>query len=219
MSTEWEKDQAARAETNRIKQEAFRALVTAIAKALGEGFKSSTSKELEHLGEIRHADGRCVNINNSWYSNKGRLNISGDYPKDREGRYSGPRDWGVIAYNETGPSITVNASRAPEAIAKDIKSRFLPEYTRLFNLCLEKRTEREGYRGEEKAKAERILSALGKRIARIVGEPDNTHVDLNYSDAGYGELTNNSVKLNSLPFDVVLEIAAVLAKHSKKGGK
>jgi hypothetical protein len=195
----------------------LRALTAAIAKALGEGFQAKEDKELEHVGEIRHADGRCINLNSSWYERQRRLNVSGDYPRDEgnNGSYSDPKSWGAIAYNESPPSITVSADRSPEAIARDIQRRFLPEYTRIYNLCIEKRNERNAARSGYLSKAETILKALGKRRAEIVGAPDNTHVDLRYSDSGYGKLTETSIDLHSLSFETVLEIAAVLAKKGR----
>ena len=40
--------------------------------------------------------------------------------------------------SETQPSITVDPNKSSEQIVKDIKRRFLPEYERIFKLCLEK---------------------------------------------------------------------------------
>lgn len=212
MQSDYQKEQAE-------KTAKLRALTAAIAKHL-EGFRPDGREDLGHMGQMTHPDGRCINLFMRGYgADAGRAEVTGDYPKDRQGSYQGPREWGVIGYKEDLPRISVNASRDPEAIAKDIARRFLPEYSRLYAACLVKKTEREEYRDDKKQQAEQILAALGKkRPAEIVGEPDNTHVDLRYNDDGYGELTASSVKLNSLPFSVVLKIAALLGETGTFGG-
>jgi hypothetical protein len=67
--------------------------------------------------------GAEIHLGQSWP--RGRVQVSGGYPRDHHNRYVVDS---VKSYSESLPSITVAATRPPQAVAADIARRFLPEY-------------------------------------------------------------------------------------------
>jgi hypothetical protein len=187
-------------------------LARAVAALLnGEHFTVETPEAGErHYVRLVAPDGRAFSLNNSW-SGRGKLHVSGCYPKDGD-KYMGPREWGAIGYNEQAPSINVSAEREPGPIARDISRRFLPEYTRVYQACEAKRAEHVAYLAT-------VNNAAAQLEALIPGSEVREHdgqgaVYFHTSEHGYGELMPYSdtvnMDLRSLPLALALKVAAVL---------
>lgn len=69
-----------------------------------------------------------------------RIEISGSWPSytlpGGGPRICTPRDCGAISYNSKSPEISCNPERGANAIAKDMRRRFLPEFERLYDKCV-----------------------------------------------------------------------------------
>lgn len=162
----------------------------------------------------RASDGAELSISKN--SKPGMLHVSGRYPSDGT-RGMAPRDWGAVAYNETGPDINVTASRSPDAIAKDIARRFLSEYERIYAACLVKQEERNASRSDQRNAVQQVAKALGFGArGPKADDVDNVKVSYHGTPDGYGDLTPTSINLRSLSLACVLDIAAVVAKHNNQ---
>ena len=109
-------------------------------------------------------------------------------------------------YRQNAPSITVSVKRGPEAIAKDISKRFLPEYLRIFALAEAKVT-------TDLAYARTLVDNL-LRLAKVAGvtvPTDNTwrgeqrkyfslHIGNSYHTVQANE-KDADLKLSSLTFE------------------
>lgn len=177
----------------------------------GEHFSVEPSEEGErHYVRLSAPDGRSFTLNSTW-SGRGKLHVSGSYPRDGE-RYMGPREWGAIGYNEQAPSINVSAEREPGPIARDIARRFLPEYTRVYRACVAKQQEQAAYRSTVNGIAEQLAALIPG--AKLEEHDGTQRVSFYTSDTGYGDLTAYSdtvnMELRSLPLALARQIAALL---------
>jgi len=120
-----------------------------------------------------------------------RLEISGIYarnPDDRTGYY-GPY--------ENPPQITVSAAREPQAIARDIQRRFIPDYLREFEHSRERVDETRLDYSRRRDALEQIAAALGHTL-----EPDTLDIHTTRFKTYIGK-THVTVKVYS---DVTIEI-------------
>ena len=100
------------------------------------------------------ADGREICFSVEWNA-KGRLSISGHYPES-------PHNVGSIGYHERTPHITVDKTRSPDAIAKEIGRRFLPQYTAVYRATLEAVRKRDALNVETGERALDLARAFGR---------------------------------------------------------
>lgn len=102
---------------------------------------------------------------------KWRINVSGVYPRGREGEYltvykqvhkirsdgSEYSGWDEVK----SESITVSSDKTPAQIARDIERRFMPAYRERLRLCIAKLNEQIDYQSESETTLEK---ALGRRL-------------------------------------------------------
>jgi hypothetical protein len=94
-----------------------------------------------------------------------RVSVSGHMHIGKNGSYVEVYDRGAdgTGWNRvSAPSITVASSKNPEAIAKDIAKRFLPEYLRVFALAQAK--------VQADADYDAAITANLQRLAKVAGE-------------------------------------------------
>lgn len=66
------------------------------------------------------------------------INVSGTWPIiEGDNYYRHVSDWGVMGEGDTVPNINFSCLRKPKAIANDVQNRFIKDYDRLYELCLE----------------------------------------------------------------------------------
>lgn len=87
-----------------------------VALELGDGWIANDGDQLSHLAYLDGPDDARLAIRYEW-NRKHRVAISGYYPD---------APYGVV--NNDHHSITVNAHRGPETVAKEIRRRLLPGY-------------------------------------------------------------------------------------------
>lgn len=199
-----------------------------VATGLGHGWSvlPNTDEESGHpdnrfLPRVRHTDGRELFFSRTRAS-EGRLEISGaNWPKyqDKENRtqYIRPHE---LHPREAHPSITVSASKSPDAIAKDIARRLLPEYTRIMELCRVKAAEWSTYHTNELDTYKEACALL--QVSESTNQPG--HISLyKDGDAGYGYgsviVSGSTMKLeiNSMSLEMLRKIAPIICGY--KGAK
>lgn len=131
-----------------------------IAKIVG-GTLRVESEPWEHGGRIDFADGSGLWVSADWHRRK--YKVSGQWPLASDRRGMDPRSWNVIPYGETEPTMGFSMSRDPSDIGNTVKKRFLPEYQRLYTLCLEAKAKEDKYFADKAGILER-LSKLGGEL-------------------------------------------------------
>jgi len=91
------------------------------------------------------------------------IHVSGDWPRDRKGSMVMARD---VEYNTASPSINVGAAKSPEAIARDIRRRFLPEYARLYAKAMAIIASRDQYEATVADNYRLLAAACGGSVAK-----------------------------------------------------
>ena len=133
----------------------------AIAAILG---CTATSSDDEDNGiyTITTPEGRTFNLHNknAWNSPADRIFVSGMWPQ--RGKY------GSVIYpstiREESSSISASDSTTNEQVAKDITKRFLPEFERIFDLCMKKLEDDLASENKELAMKKRIMAVMGKPL-------------------------------------------------------
>lgn len=106
----------------------LRDLVTAIGLALGPAWRINPRDDEynNHYAELHGLDGAVLGFHVVSYPRPARLWIRGEYPRTK----CASGDYGPSEYRDPGkrPKISVNPTRPPDAIAKEIARRILPIY-------------------------------------------------------------------------------------------
>jgi hypothetical protein len=171
--------------------------------------------------------GQAIELAFGTYSvQRGKVHISGYWPQrgpaPHSASYVVPHD-----VRESSPSINVSLDRGYEVIARQIVTRFLPEYTRIWELIKAKIAQQDAYQNQMAENWKRIAeSGLVVRAGRHQDEyradvrigvgADRKAGDLS---GGYGDVRMSSsdsvqIELRSLPIETALRVLAAL-----KGGK
>lgn len=197
----------------------LRALADSLVPHL-EGFTvvpDDDERPYTHFVRLRHADGRGFTIHaNGWNpgTKSGQVHISGDWPKDGD-QYRGPREWGVIPYGDTAPTINVSVSRGPEKVAADIARRFLAVYSPLWVRCCNQQAQNDAYRAQVRALGEALRDLLPLSDLRA---GDSPLLSIGASSVGvYGELQPNGESVTfrgvSLPVPLALDVARLIGTY------
>lgn len=188
----------------KVKAAQLKLKARAVLKALGLKPGKDTDELSFQVRETGGAGNKSVNIFTSKYE-KWRFNISGYYPRAKNGEYIRPND-----YNESLPSITVSSDKSVEQIVKDIKSRFMPSYEALLEKALAKIKSADDY--------EDLTLASMKAIKGKSLSEDETQRKVLYLQ-GYDHISSipvsgDSVKLElySVPLETAKKILAILKK-------
>jgi hypothetical protein len=194
--------------TDRTSETDKDAQARAIAGALGGGWTVQPPRDGQRTRAIVQPDGAGVSV---WWSEypAGRLEIHGVWPRGADGKEYRP-----TGYRETSPTITVNASRPPAAIASEIRRRFLPAYLELY---AKKRSEQDGaeaYQRETAATLARLVAATGSAdgLRRANGQQLST-LYVRDSHVYRVEASGDSVRFEafSCPVDVAVRVLDLLA--------
>jgi len=116
---------------------------------------------------LRNAGDARIYVQFDGYNEPTRLIVSGHMHIDKNGSYVEVYEKGAdgTGWNRVySPSITVAIKRGPEAIAKDIAKRFLPEYLRVFALAKAKVAEDNAYEAAIAANLQRLAEATGESV-------------------------------------------------------
>jgi hypothetical protein len=148
----------------RVKQvAALMGLPAVFTMSNGEPFARCTAI----IGERDASKGRSIHLSTQDYSPDFRLCISGDYEMgDGETKVSWP-------YRMARPSITVGLRRDAAAIAKEIKSRFLPDYDAACAKLAELLKQATEYRDAKRGALARLAQIAGVEIPKKRHEWDN----------------------------------------------
>lgn len=125
---------------------------------------------------------------------KNRVSVSANWPKLPDGSSWLPRQ-----RHGEAPSITVDATKPVEQIARDIVRRFLPEYRRLLALALEDVASSTKYRDDTKAAFDEVVAASKGYLQPSTNgrEPGSANIH-GAPGIGYGSIR---VSANSVTFD------------------
>lgn len=122
-------------------------------------------RDWNYFAELKNGT-KMLSFHTSDYKLKDRWQIRAEFPRDNKGQLQ-------TGYNDPWPEITVSMSKTPEKIARDIKSRLLPEY--------EAQLEKVIVRNETSNKYHAGRLAMMQKIAEFLGMPkpdDDTKSDL-----------------------------------------
>jgi hypothetical protein len=175
-------------------------LAESVALLLGSAVQAPRSDEQYCTGfTIKLDAGGCINLIFDSWGKKGRILISGDYPRDTRTK---------------APSITIAETKTPEQIAKDIKRRFLPVYKETYSDALAAQAARDDYQSKLAAVRADVLSIKGISSA---GKGDKMYIA---ALPLHGEITYISttagctVNLRDVPVSV---LRAILEMVQSKG--
>ena len=143
--------------------------------------------EYTHFATLGAADGAELHLSSSRV--RGRLSVSGNYPRGRNGDWYGP--------HQDRPRITVAADRPAASIAQEIARRLLPQYLPQYQEAVARKAKTEALSARASAIAGDVAALLGVRL-RDDGHGDAIKV--------YGERVDVTVhRYGSLKIEVRLE--------------
>lgn len=112
---------------------------------------------------LRHADGYGLYLKLIW-NKPDRIEVSGIWPKDAKGQLMIPYiPYGASA-KQHRPEITVALARGAEAVAEEIKKRFLPEYIPKWKEQAELARTNDEWASGQLALIERLAKAAGENL-------------------------------------------------------
>ncbi len=200
-----------------------RPLAHAVAAALG-GWEVETRPGTPRIAWLVRGDVRFALTSSVAYSERGRIKVVGDYPR-HQGRPETAKGWGVVPYDGREPSIMVSPNRSPEAIAEDIKRRFLPVFEPIAILCIKKASLRGDAEVKRYANLSRVSRVLGLRVSDQSRDPSargyvgsaGDDVDRVHAEVRPDYDATISMRLEYLPADLAEEIAQLIANHAAAG--
>lgn len=126
-----------------ITEEQFGGICQAIAVFLPDWTLDKAGETYDMRYTLTHTTGLQMALFTSKYDKQPRLTVSDwKWPQYTTMERGQTRTNTVFPHSlhgpkESSPRITCSLAKSPEAIARDIKRRFLPEYTRIYQRCLE----------------------------------------------------------------------------------
>lgn len=169
---------------------------------------------------LRNAGKARIYLQFDGYNEPTRLSISGILNIGKNNQYVEVYERGAdgTGWNRVNaPSITVAIARGPEAIAKDIAKRFLPEYLRVFQLAVDKVQADTDYDAAITANLQRLASVAGEKLPseqNYRGEVNKNftlHIGNNYYTVT-ASAKDCSLKLDNL----TIEQATYIIKYLRK---
>jgi hypothetical protein len=123
-------------------------VATAIAAALGDGWRAEAWEHHEWSAFLRHADGRGLFLEGWSLKAKGRFVVEGVYPR------------GWVPRQGEELSVTVSACRDPVAVARDLARRMLPRYGELLEVARERCAAQDRAAAARDAVAAAVMAAV-----------------------------------------------------------
>lgn len=152
-------------------------------------------------------------------ASKGRVEVSGNFhiAKNEFGnsQFEDVREYGINGHSAL-PSISVAGTRGAEAIAKEIKRRFLPEYLPLLIKAQAKRDDRLNYYAKVRKNLTELGAIVGADMTRLKLEScdlrtysnSRAYVDIHSNDTGVTDL-----KITNLTFEQAKRVLAIVAEE------
>jgi hypothetical protein len=94
---------------------------------------------------------------------KGRIEVHGNFHIGRNREFIDVREWNGSERAKL-PEISVSGERGAQAIAKEIKRRFLPEYLPLLAKAIARRNEANTYEDKTRANLAMLAEIVGARV-------------------------------------------------------
>jgi hypothetical protein len=200
--------------------EAQRILALAVAKELGWATKpylryKHTEENAPLLLAGPNGELLWISVN---HRDKSKVIVHGEFPLDSKNE-------SVIYSSEEGASISVTLSRGIPTIAKSIVSRLLPDYTPLLAKVQARLIERNEYYNGIKARAARISTELGSKLAKPKRNINRDEIDgtveiayetgRNFSGEFGCHREDVEIKLR-VPIELAVQIAKLIAAHKNK---
>ncbi len=228
--SEWELEREAKRAAERLKLDA---LYNGVAKFLEpDGWVVESREPDEDYDNYRIwltdgkglANARRIELDEITYgADRGKIRIHGSWPQQAE---HGP----VVSPSQVGedsPGIKATLSKGYEAIAKDIKRRFLPEYLRIWAKCQAKADQTNAYESKQAYNWARLgeleivkpyRNGTQQGDVRLGTKKDED--SYNY-DRGYGTINMESadsvkIELRSVPIDRAIAILKAIAATEVK---
>jgi hypothetical protein len=162
------------------------------------------------MAKINGPDESGIYVSSEGYytsPDKGRLTITGFYPRDQDQEY----------YLPEPPSITVSMKRAPADIARDIQKRFMPDYWQLYLDSVERRKNYRNYIAQRDAEVQVLVTSFP--ILQNMAY-DKQEFNLYLSAQGvYGKIRWNSaeswqIDVSGLKFETMQKIMQAIAESA-----
>jgi hypothetical protein len=137
------------------RQEAERwlhAIAPEIAAALG---CELAARDDDHVVEMLHPEGFKLFFNAGWSGGYDKISIGSSWPLDEDRRQV------TSSYDASIPRINVSVTRTPEAIAREVERRFLPEWKPLWEKSLARLDSSRKHEGETKSNAAELAEIVG----------------------------------------------------------
>lgn len=145
-------------------------------------------------------------------ANRGKIHVSGSWPVGKGQRWTSPSD-----VREESPSINVTESRGYEAIAREIKRRFLPEYIRIFTKLVEKIERDEAYEDRKLSAWQRIAkSPLLGGSARDDRQTGYFSLERGYGTARMEGDDSVTFELRSMPLEMAQAVLTALETYNAR---
>jgi hypothetical protein len=136
---------------------------------------------------------------------KGRIEISGNFHIGRDRQFVDVREWNGSERSKL-PGISVSGERGAQAIAKEIKRRFLPEYLPLLAKAIARRNESNTYEDKTRANLPMLAEIAGARV------PEERGRTTTYFTGGDIQVSGDSItlKLSSLSVEQAKQILEMM---------
>jgi hypothetical protein len=197
-------------------------LVNAVAVFLNAGEKSEVwafkplneDYPTQYIIKVAQPECELAFHTETYGSQKGKVTIHGNFHIGHSGnKFVDIREFGTGGYFAL-PSISVTIARGPEAIAKEIKRRFLPEYLPLLAKAIVKRDSREAYENQTRANLLRLAAIVNQSIKDLREDTDRVTV---YKDKFYGEIQCSDTKATLTIHDLSIEGAEQILRLVQDG--
>lgn len=141
--------------TEQEKQEnkAIRDRLVIIAERMG--YKATVSDEqfISYVNVKLEKDGQILYFNANGYKNRGKLTVSGSYPRSKT--------YGYITPRSECKDINISLSKTNLQIIRDIEKRFIPSY----RIALREVQEKVRYFDECEKNREEIIKKVGEKLS------------------------------------------------------
>jgi hypothetical protein len=136
---------------------------------------------------------------------KGRIEVHGNFHSGRNREFIDVREWNGSERAKL-PEISVAGDRGAQAIAKEIKSRFLPKYLPLLAKAIARRDEANSYEDKTRANLTTLAKIAGARV------PEDRGRTTTYFTGGDIQVSGDSItlKLSSLSVEQAKQILEMM---------
>jgi len=138
-------------------------------------------------------------------SRKGRVEVHGNFHIGRNREFIDVREWNGSERAKL-PEISVSGERGAQAIAKEIKRRFLPAYLPLLAKAIARRDEANTYEDKTRANLAMLAEIVGARL------PEDHGRTTTYFTGGDIQVSGDSItlKLSSLSIEQAKQILEMM---------